>query len=266
MYCKNIISRFLLRKNFFRRIKMRLNGEKRKLVKNEFDDLEFLYEKLKTEPKIIFDGGANVGFVSYQFFKKFKNSKIYAFEPNPSVFKTLTTSLKDMKNVILPFNLGISDKKGELEFYKNSNTGTSSFLEPNDFHSSHLARKYTKINVPVISISEFCLENNIPSIDILKLDIEGFELKALQGCEEMLITEKIDFIFAEVNLIPTYSHQCLKEELITYLRTFDYYPYNFYGSHETNFRQSIITNILFISNKTAKKLNAIYGENSVYTK
>ena len=109
MYYKNIISRFLLRKNFFRRIKMRLKGEKRKLVKNEFDDLEFLYEKLKTEPKIIFDGGANIGFVSYQFFKKFKNSKIYAFEPNPSVFKTLTTSLKDMKNVILPFNLGISD-------------------------------------------------------------------------------------------------------------------------------------------------------------
>lgn len=75
MYYKNIISRFLLRKNFFKRIKMRLNGEKRKLVKNEFDDLEFLYKKLKTAPKIIFDGGANVGFVSYQFLKSSKIQK-----------------------------------------------------------------------------------------------------------------------------------------------------------------------------------------------
>lgn len=266
MYYKNIISHYILRKNIFKRIKMRLNSEKRKLNKNEFDDLVFLFKKLKKEPKVILDGGANVGFVSFQFFKKFKHSKIYSFEPNPSVFQKLETNLKKEANFIFPFNLGISDKKGELEFYKNSNTGTSSFLEPNDFHSSHLARKYTKINVPVISIGEFCSENNITSIDILKLDIEGFELKALQGCEKMLITEKIDFVFAEVNLIPTYSHQCLIEELISYLRTFHYYPYNFYGSHETYFRQSIITNILFISNQTAKNLNSIHGENSVYTK
>ena len=81
--------------------------------------------------------------------RKFKNSKIYAFEPNPSVFKTLATSLKDMKNVILPFNLGISDKKGELEFYKNSNTGTQYFnysRTTSTLYAALTASQYLKIS------------------------------------------------------------------------------------------------------------------------
>ena len=44
------------------------------------------------------------------------------------------------------FNTGIGNEVSNLNFYKNNNTGTSSFLEPNDFHKAHLARKYEKID------------------------------------------------------------------------------------------------------------------------
>lgn len=264
MYYKNIISRFILRKNFISRVKMRLAGEKRKLVKNEFDDLTFLYSEIRRSPKIIFDCGANVGFVSYQFYKRFKGAKIYAFEPNPSVFSVLSKNTLAESEFVFPFNYGIGDQKGELDFFKNNNTGTSSFLEPNDFHKSHMARKYQKIKVPVVSIADFCNENDINDIAILKLDIEGFELKALQGCEEMLKNKQIEFVFAEVNLIPTYDGQCLIEEVIAYLRSLNYIPYNFYGNNETTLRESIITNILFMSPKVAQEFVSLKGENSVY--
>ncbi len=264
MYYKNIISRFILRKNFISRVKMRLAGEKRKLVKNEFDDFVFLYSAIQRTPKIIFDCGANVGYVSYQFYKRFKEAKIYAFEPNPSVFKVLSKNLHAESNNILPFNYGIGNQNDELDFFKNNNTGTSSFLEPNDFHKSHMARNYQRIKVPIISIADFCKDNKIQDISILKLDIEGFELKALHGCEEMLKNEQIEFVFAEVNLIPTYDGQCLIEEVIAYLRTLHYIPYNFYGNNETSLRESIITNILFMSPKIARELVSLNGENSVY--
>lgn len=264
MYYKNVLSRFFLRKNLLARIQMRLSGEKRKLVKNEFDDLAFLYAALEKKPSIIFDCGANVGFVSYQFYKKFKQSMIYAFEPNPSVYEKLVRNLDKEKESIKAFNLGIDNTSGNLEFFKNNNTGTSSFLEPNDFHRSHMARKYQKVEVPVISISEFCNKKNIDTISILKLDIEGFELKALQGCETMLKNQQIDFVFAEVNLIPTYEGQPLLEEIIAYLRKLNYIPYNFYGNNETILRESIITNVLFMSNNIAKEMIAKKGANAVF--
>jgi FkbM family methyltransferase len=245
---------------------MRLNLEKRKLFKNEYDDMVFLFDKLNRKPKNIFDCGANVGFVTYQFTKKFPKSLIYAFEPNPSVFEVLKTSTEKDKDTNSVYNMGIGIEKGVLNFYKNNNTGTSSFLKPNDFHKAHLARKYQEIEVPITSIKDFCKEMKIEEIGILKLDIEGYELKALQGCIEMLQNQKIDFIYAEVNLIPTYDDQCLMEEVVSYLRSVNYIPYNFYGNNETELRESIITNILFMSPKVANELNSKFGKNVVYIK
>lgn len=243
---------------------MRFDNEKRKLFKNEYDDLAFLFKKLNRSPKIIFDGGANIGFVTYQFHKRFKNASIYSFEPNPSVFSKLKKSTESNKNVYV-INKGIGNEDLILNFYKNNNTGTSSFLEPNDFHKAHLARKYEKIEIPTISINQFCQQNSIDKIDILKLDIEGFELNALKGCKEMLLENKIDFIYTEVNLIPTYEGQCLIEEVIAFLRKLNYIPYNFYGNNETEFRESIITNMLFISSEIAREMNNISGDNKVYS-
>lgn len=264
MYYKNIFTRFLFRKNFFKRVRMRFNNEKRKIFKNEYDDLVFLFDKLNKEPKVIFDCGANIGFVTYQFLKRFKNATIYSFEPNPSVFSVLKKSTENNKNVFV-FNKGIGNENLNLNFYKNNNTGTSSFLEPNDFHKAHLARKYEKIEIPIVSIANFCKENKIDKIDILKLDIEGFELNALKGCEKMLEKNQVDFIYTEVNLIPTYEDQCLIEDVTGYLRNLNYIPYNFYGNNETVLRESIITNMLFISSNIAKDLNAKTYKNMVYT-
>lgn len=264
MYFKNIFTRFIFRKSFISRVKMRLKREKRKITKNEYDDLEFLYKKINREPSIVFDCGANIGFVTHQFNKRFKNAEIYSFEPNPKVFEELQKSTKDDNDIHI-YNYGISNEKDELIFYKNNNTGTSSFLEPNDFHRANLARKYEKIKIPVISLRDFCGANKIEKIDILKLDIEGFELKALQGCEDMLKAEKIDFIYSEVNLVPTYDGQCLIEEVVSFLRQNNYIPYNFYGYNETSLRSSFITNILFVSNKMAKELVEKTGEKAIYT-
>ncbi|MEZ4854634.1 FkbM family methyltransferase [Flavobacterium sp.] len=166
---------------------------------------------------------------------------------------------------IFTYNMGMSENNNRLLFYKNNNARTSSFLEPNDFHKNHLARKYEKIEVPTTSIASFCTEHNINKIDILKLDIEGFELNALKGCVEMLKNCQIDFIYTEVNLIPTYSGQCLIEDVISFLRNLNYIPYNFYGNNESKFRESIITNIMFISPKVAVELNKLFGSNTVYT-
>lgn len=261
---KNIVSRFLLRKDFFNRVRMRLANEYRKLAKNEFDDLAFLYSILESKPKVIFDCGANIGFVSYQLHKRFSEATIYSFEPNPDVFLQLIKNLTREDARINKINVGIGSKNDSMMFYKNNNTGTSSFMMPNAFHQAHMARKYTTIEVPIISIESFCDEHEIDRIGILKLDIEGFEIEALKGSERLLKAGQIDFIFVEVNLVPTYKDQPLIEEVITHLRQFNYIPYNFYGNNETDLRESVITNILFMSENVAQKMIEKRGKNAVY--
>ncbi len=264
MYYKNFIHRFLLRKNLFKRIGMRLGIVKRKLTKNEFDDLVFLYRLVGEKPSAIFDCGANVGFVSYQFYKCFPEAFIYAFEPNPDVFKKLSTNLEKENLRIIPVQAGIGDQQDTITFYKNNNTGTSSFLKPTEFHMAHMAKKYSPISVPVITIQSYCAEKGIPKISILKLDIEGFEIRALEGCKSLLEQQSIDFLFIEVSMIPFYINQPLLEDVIIYLRKLNYVPYNFYGNNETELRESLITNILFMSQKMARKISSIKGDNSVY--
>jgi FkbM family methyltransferase len=264
MYYKNLLTRFLFRKNLFLRIKMRLSHESRKLTKNEFDDLAFLYQILNKEPDVIFDCGANIGFVSYQFYKRFTASMLYSFEPNPDVYQQLVKNLNLEERRIRKYNLGIGIEPGILEFFKNNNTGTSSFLKPNDFHMAHMSRRYEKIDVPVVSIDSFCNEHHIHRIAILKLDIEGYELQALKGSARLLGEGLIDFVFAEVNMVPSYEGQPLIEDVIAYLRSVNFIPYNIYGSYETPMRESVITNILFMSGQVAKEINWIKGDHSVF--
>lgn len=262
MNYRNPISRYLLRRNLFSRIKMRVSNEIRKLTKNEFDDLRFLYSSLNEEPECIFDCGANIGLVSYEFAKRFRRAKIHAFEPNPDVFRQMNGLLHD-KGSILTKNLGIAELPGELEFRKNSNTGTSSFRDPNSFHP--FARSVDVITVPVTSIEEYCFNAGIGKIDILKLDIEGFELEALKGSGAFLENGRIDFILCEVNLVPTYDLQPCIEEIVGFCRGKGFYPYNFYGINESKTREGILTNVLFVSNLFAERLNDKLGRNTVFT-
>lgn len=254
MHYDNIIKRFILRKDFFKRAKGRLNGIKRHHSKNEFDDIQFLYELINRKPDVIFDCGANIGFVSHQFLAKFPDSRIYAFEPNPSVFEKLNNQYANNKNVAC-FNIGISNEQGELMFNVNQNNGTSSFLNPTDYHTSNIASKnITPTKVAVSSINAIMAKTGVKHIDVLKLDIEGFEIKALEGISDL--NENVSMIFTEVNLIPTYEGQPLIEDLISYLRPRGFSIYNFYGINENAHRQASITNLLFISSKFKNELIA----------
>ena len=258
-YYKNPITRYLLRKNIFKRVKSRLYGYQRLFSKDAFDDIKFLeHDQLVST---IFDVGANIGFVTYQFQKRFPSADIYAFEPNPYVFKKLKNNYhKEVK--IHPLQLGIGDINESLEFNINNNSGTSSFLIPNKYHRSHMAKRIKEQReVPVTTIDEFCKREKINHIDILKLDIEGYELKALLGANTLLSNQHIDIIYTEVNVIPSYEGQPLFHELTKYLEEKNYFVYNIYSfiAQETPIRQAVLGNATFISGKFRETLENKFG-------
>lgn len=239
---------------------MRLEYYARRLFKNAFDDLETVFAG--RDVRTILDVGANIGFVTFQFLKRFPEAQVYAFEPNPAVFEKLRQSYEGEARVHT-YNRGVGDVRGTLLFNVNANTGTSSFLEPTAFHRTHQARKpLSPIEVETTTLDAFAAEAGIGHMDLLKMDIEGYELRALQGAEQLIAAQAIDVIYTEVNLVRSYEGQPLLHEMTAYLEERGYYLFNLYdfAAQETTVRQSILGNALYLSMRYRAFLEARYGK------
>jgi len=117
----------------------------------------------------IIDIGANVGFFSKLCRDLFPKSKIYSFEPIPKTFQCLDNNFKDDANTKV-FNLAISDFNGESKMSFDSQDSAISQMTNNG-----------NINVRVRELDDVIEDNNISSIDILKIDTETFEAHVLRG-------------------------------------------------------------------------------------
>ncbi|QYJ69060.1 FkbM family methyltransferase [Flavobacterium litorale] len=158
----------------------------------------FFYPKLKkfyslhfkNKPITLIDVGVNRG-QSIDFFSKIGSSiTVFGFEPNKNLYKKLLRKYASKPNIQL-INKGISAQKGMLTFHENVMDETSTFEQLN--YSSDYLQKKAKVlgvkpediivgsyDVAVETLYNFLQEQNT-FFDVLKIDIEGHELSALQG-------------------------------------------------------------------------------------
>jgi len=79
-----------------------------------------------------------------------------------------------------------------------------------------------KEEVDVITIDKFCADNDIHRIDLLKVDVEGYEKEVLQGAERMLASHAIRFIYAETTFLSDDLKHMHISELTGYLEPLGY--------------------------------------------
>ena len=154
------------------------------------------------ENSIVIDIGANVGTLS-QFIINNYNCNVICYEPNKYAYKILKKRFKKIKKVEC-HNIGVSENNTQKKIF---------------FH------KYHKINKPAYSSASSLLEkkNNVDPfifetietisiknilekydfIDLIKIDIEGYEYKILP--EIIKNKKKIKKVFCELHGNPKYS-------------------------------------------------------------
>lgn len=144
---------------------------------------------------IVFDVGANIGELTLLFSKSVGNGgQVHSFEPTPGTFNKLSSIIQiaNKKNVKLN-NLALAQHKGDADFnvYEEQYASWNTFAKrPLENYGINIAPPLS-IVVPVISIDEYCLENFVDRIDLLKIDVEGSELDVLKGAERMFKEKKI---------------------------------------------------------------------------
>ena len=158
---------------------------------------EWLLQKIsETNPKVIFDVGANTG--KYCLLAKKHNpaTQVICFEPVKSTFSTLTSIVGSLPNVSL-VNSGLFDenKKLTINIYP-SHTHASLFdLKAIPYES------VGKEEIDLISGDDYIKANKVEFIDILKLDVEGAELNAIKGCKNALAQKEVRLIQFEYGYI-----------------------------------------------------------------
>lgn len=139
-------------------------------------ELDFLENFLKPG-SIVLDVGANIGVYTLVFARAVTSSgKIYSFEPVSKNLKIIRETLKfnNVSNVAL-MPIALSDKRGEAEIFLNSQSGLSSFVE------TERGTICGKEKVKCETIDEFVKKENLPRLDFIKIDVEGFEGHVLKG-------------------------------------------------------------------------------------
>ncbi len=143
-------------------------------------------------PKVVFDVGANNGNDTIPLAKNNKNITVYAFEPTPELFSLLCEKTKDTPNYKIT-NKAVSNYNGKSTFYISGKAdwGCSSLNQFNDNLDKTWSGRTDfcvtdTIEVDVITLKNFIIDNNIDTIDYLHVDAQGNDLEVLYGLEEYI--------------------------------------------------------------------------------
>jgi FkbM family methyltransferase len=150
-----------------------------------------LIKKILREGDVIFDCGANIGEITLIAAKTVGvTGKVFSFEPLPEIADQFDRNVRanGFENVEA-LRLGVARGAGPAPIFVASDLfsdGSHHDGLGTLFRSSQRSRVVGEISL--ISIDEFVGRRKIERIDLIKLDIEGGELAALQGAETVLKT------------------------------------------------------------------------------
>lgn len=216
MNFKNRLNKILRRFN----VELHGLGYLQSLAKGEFkkDEFSFFKKNIEENEPIIYDAGANKGLMINNFFSLFPDASVHAFEPIKDLCKTMRENFPGKKNLVVN-ECGIGNKQTEMNLNINFNMDTSSFLtsKKTGLNSDKQVETQRQVTVPVITLDSYAKKNNHRKINLLKLDIQGSELNALNGAAFLLKNKMIDMIFTETYFIQQYEGQPLFHEIASFL-------------------------------------------------
>lgn len=151
---------------------------------------------LKSAPTIVIDCGGNKGIYTEEILRVNPNCEVIIFEPSQVNIDVLKNKFEANAKVRL-IEKAVSSQAGELVLYSDI---------PGSGNASLSNRRLEHFNMDfnsreVVAVSTIDSEIQFLEIDILKMDIEGFEFEALRGAMTLLNNVKVvQFEFGGANI------------------------------------------------------------------
>ncbi|MEO0974509.1 MAG: FkbM family methyltransferase, partial [Pseudomonadota bacterium] len=163
------------------------------------------------------DIGANRGQFALLARAVVPSAAIHSFEPLAGPAQTYRTVLGDEARVTL-HQVAVGAEAGQHTIHISARDDSSSLLPIGDrqeeiFPGTHEVGTQT-IDVAPLAHSLDAVALEAPAL--LKLDVQGFELEALKGCESLL--ERFEWVYCECSFVEMYLGQALAGEVIAWLQ------------------------------------------------
>lgn len=151
--------------------------------------------------EVILDCGANVGDITSRFART--GAEVYAFEPNPGVFRILSRRFRGLPRVHC-LNQGVMDRECQLSLNIPAPRASSDAIDVSvaaSFvgHAGNTpAGTMQQVDIPCIDLAAFirALGRNVR---LLKLDIEGAELPVLNSLLDSGVIHHVDLVLVETH-------------------------------------------------------------------
>jgi FkbM family methyltransferase len=163
------------------------------LVPEPVDDFELIgYEKHYTikEGDVVIDGGGYRGiFTLYAASKVGASGRVVTYEPDPALADLIESNVKlnGLANVTV-VRKGLWSSTTELYF---DNRGNASNIDFDGGRSDKLVQR-----VSVASLDEEAERLRLPKVDVIKMNIEGAEIEAVEGCRRLMQRFTVNFAVA----------------------------------------------------------------------
>ena len=155
-----------------------------------------------TKWDVALDVGAHVGIWSMRLAERFK--EVYAFEPVPKHIECWKQNMLQWKDTSILYEVALGHKNGTIDIQVpvEENTGMAAIVQPQLVQTSGWddLNNFPKIEVETRTLDSY----EFDQVDFIKIDVEWFELKVLQGAENTIRKHK-PVIYVEINDIGVYD-------------------------------------------------------------
>ncbi|TDB61796.1 FkbM family methyltransferase [Arundinibacter roseus] len=178
------------------------------LVREIFEDEEYALELSRPDPCII-DCGANIGLATLYYKMHYPDAEIFAFEANPFAFKLLCQNVEENQlTKVKTVQTALFDRETTLPFSVGKVMGSMG--------GSLVNRLRNQVNLPLKTTRLSSYLQDIPRIDLVKMDVEGSEVQIVKDLKEAGLLHKVERYCIE------YHHRTdLTAELGAFLHTFE---------------------------------------------
>src|ERR1700737_3854891 len=171
----------------------------RKLLAINRSQFSILPMRVKTSPAFVIDVGANHGKWIGSLLELLSIPEVWIFEPNPEAMKICQQRVGSRSGVKY-FDMALGDAAGQITLHVTASSDFASVLPPRtefmEKHYKNAASIVLNKQVEVCTLDSLVPE--LKSVDLLKIDVQGFERAVLSGARRVLANTRS--VLIEVNM------------------------------------------------------------------
>ena len=192
----------------------------------------FVVRRLAHSGWAMLDVGANIGYYSVLAASACPSGQVWSFEPTPDTFATLEENVlaNNLTNVHLS-QIALGDSQGTLTLDVYADKAFNSIHTRHDpQHPFFPGGPVAAVQVPTTTLDAFLSAHGLAHVDLVKLDVEGYEWSVLHGASGMLSGPNAPVLMCEIEPLWLQRFGVTFESLIRYLKGFGYEAFALRGS------------------------------------